>query len=494
MISPIEKIKSIAMICLLTFPIMKSAYADESKISCSNILSSNVLLEKNNISEKALNLENKLFQVFDYKMTVIDQQPALIIKYRITTCYFDTLYPMPLNNVALTAIVDLDKKNTAPTVQQIFIDKNIGEAIIQFNSDDFEELNTRNFEFNFSGDYETINSQNNSVIANWKQSYSISKKAASSDDETYEVKVLPSEVVKPVQDSKKPTTPVTKPPLMSNQIDLLFVVDFSTEMSKYLKQFGEQLPNIVKELNSMGIDYRIAVTTVNSNGKLVSNPKVLTSTTLNAGDILSNLFTSGASSSDMFKQGLDSMVLVFSPKATDSRNDFFRKDAKLNIITISGRDDFSKYTLSSYKSFLDKLKPISQNSSNSWVFNYLGTSVLNRSCGEFPTTGKRYLELAKYSNGLIESICQPNWEEISSSLTSGLNNMMTNYYFPKKPNKKSIIVTVNGNTIPENDVDGWSYVEGNNSAGTNIFYVKFNGTLKPDAFSKIEVKYDASDI
>lgn len=497
MICTFGRLKFIAMIYLLLVPLMRIAHADEMNVSCSSILNKSFLLESRNSSqfmEKAVNSENKLFQVFDYKMKVIDQQPALIIKYRITSCYFDTLYPMPLNNVALTAIVDLDKKNTSPKVQQIFIDKNVGEAIIQFESDDFNELSTRKFEFNFAGDYETINSQNNSVIANWKQTYSISRNVTNSDEVSFEVKVLPNEIVKPVQDSNKPTTPVTKTPLMNNQIDLLFVVDFSAEMSIYLKQFGDQLPGLVKELNAMGVDYRIAVTTVNSNGKLISSPKVLTNVTPNAGEVLSNLFSSGPYSSDMLKQGLDSMVSVFAQKSSDPRNEFFRKDAKLNIITISGRDDFSKFAMTSYKSFLDKLKPISQNSSNSWVFNYLGTPAVNISCGEFPSSGKRYVDLARYSNGIIESICQSNWEEISSRLSGEVNNMMTNYYFSKKPIQKSILVTVNGSMISESDTEGWSFVEANNSAGTKIYYIKFNGSLKPDAYSKIEVKYDPSDI
>ena len=90
----------------------------------------------------------------------------------------------------------------------------------------------------------------------------------------------------------------------NNKVDLLFVVDNSKSMLQYQQRLAAKVGEMVDTLNSLGMDYRIGVTTSTmaknsdyaSARKLVGSPVYLTSANVN---LLADRIIVGESGSDL---------------------------------------------------------------------------------------------------------------------------------------------------------------------------------------------------
>jgi hypothetical protein len=255
------------------------------------------------------------------------------------------------------------------------------------------------------------------------------------------------------------------------------------------------IENFINQMNKMGIDYHISIMPINidNNNGIISNlftqidyfdrttPKVIES--------IEQILNENNMQNALFKRGLDAMSLALSSSANvDGKpNGFLREKSFLNIIFLTGDNDFSQNKIVDYKKILNTLKPPRENGANSWKLSYLGTVTRNVSCIEFKSEGLRYIELAKQSNGLSGNICKADWNTLSSKVSSTNADLLTNYYFVTKPDPKKIVVTINGKNILQDSVNGWNLVEDINTTGSTVYYLHFNGESTPDVYSEIKV-------
>lgn len=281
----------------------------------------------------------------------------------------------------------------------------------------------------------------------------------------------------------------------NNKVDLLFVVDNSKSMLQYQQRLAAKVQDMIDTLNSLGMDYRIAVTTSTmaknsdypSSRKLVGTPHYLTKANVN---LLPNRIIVGESGSDL-ERSLDSLRLVTS---TDYPDQFLRDDALFSVIFISDEVDqsseFGNPNNDDFVNYLNQRKPLFDDGTRGWIANYIGI-LTNQSCdvlGGHVSIGTQFIKLVDASKGVKSSICSADLSAAVANIKAKIIGQLTAYRFKDIPNKATIVVTVGGRAIHEDAVNGWTLeTEVNN--GHTVYLLKFHGDAIPAADERVTVDY-----
>lgn len=290
----------------------------------------------------------------------------------------------------------------------------------------------------------------------------------------------------------------------NNKVDILFVVDNSKSMLQYQQRLSGKISDLVNTLNSLGMDYRVAVTTSTMatnttmypmSRQILGNPTYLTSANVS---LLPNRIIVGESGSDL-ERSLDAMRYVTSETYLASINsNFLRSDALLSLIFISDEIDqsseFGNPDSNDFVNYLDLRKPDFSNGTKAWVANYIGI-LTNQSCdalGGNVSIGTQYLKLVNASKGTKSSICNADLSAAVAGIRARIVDQLTAYRFPDVPNKSTLSVSVGGRTIVEDAVNGWTLETEANAVGQAVYVLKFHGDSIPAATEQVLVNYKAS--
>jgi hypothetical protein len=286
----------------------------------------------------------------------------------------------------------------------------------------------------------------------------------------------------------------------NNKVDILFVVDNSKSMLQYQQRLSAQMQNMISTLNSLKMDYRVAVTTSTMSSdsstypltrKLVGSPVYLTASNIH---LLTDRIIVGESGSDL-ERSLDAMRLVTSASYLSGiGSDFIRSDALLSVIFISDERDqsseFGNPNTTDFVSYLNSRKPDFETGGKAWLANYIGI-LTNQSCdilGGSVSVGTQFINLVTASNGVKSSICNADLSAAVSNIKARIIDQITAYRFDTAPNKASILVTVGSRAIFEDPVNGWT-LETENLTGTTKYFLKFHGSSIPAADENVDVKF-----
>ncbi|RKG70798.1 choice-of-anchor D domain-containing protein [Corallococcus exercitus] len=267
------------------------------------------------------------------------------------------------------------------------------------------------------------------------------------------------------------------------RVDVLFVVDNSGSMMEEQQSLGENFAAFLSAATAAQVDYRIGVTTTGldpspggwsecpggamggENGRLFpvdgTSPRIITPETPNAAGVFA--INTHVGVCHWNEQGLDAAYRALSdpllynlddprtPEANDGNGGFLREDAKLAIIVLSDEEDFSSQPVAWYETYLLALKG---NDPTKVSFNaVVGPEDLS-TCTTSSSSGTRYMELAHKLNGVVDSICTPNWatslEKLSES-AFGPNRTFPLSELPEDPG--ALVVRVDGVPV----TDGWAY-------------------------------------
>lgn len=290
----------------------------------------------------------------------------------------------------------------------------------------------------------------------------------------------------------------------NNKVDILFVVDNSKSMLQYQQRLAAQTQNMVSTLNSLKMDYRVAVTTTTMSKdsvtypmtrKIMGIPTYLTSSNIN---LLQDRIIVGESGSDL-ERGLDSMTLVTSKSYLSSiGSDFIRDDALLAVIFMSDeRDQSSEFgdpNSSDFINLLNGRKPNFESGAKAWLVNYIGI-LTNQSCdilGGNVSIGTQFINLVTASRGVKSSICDVDLSLAVSNIKARIVDQITAYRFAKQPNKSTISVVVGGRTIYEDAVNGWT-LETEDLSGTVKYFLRFHGASIPAADENVSVQFKPAE-
>ncbi len=290
------------------------------------------------------------------------------------------------------------------------------------------------------------------------------------------------------------------------KVDVLFVIDNSGSMMEEQEAVGRNFSSFLKFAVAQGIDYNIGVTSTGIDpspggwsscpggveggeaGRLFpvdnTSPRIITSSTPNAQAVFANNVKVGVC--HWLEQGLEAAYRALSaplvnnaddprtPISLDGNGGLLRPDAKLAVVFVSDEEDQSAQTVEFYATHLRSLKP---NPSQITVSAIVGPHDL-ATCPTASSSGSRYMDLARRTGGVVDSICTADWATSLEKLSQNAFGPSTVFQLSQRPGDPSKLrVRVNGL-----DVGGWRYDPAANT-------VVFEQSTAPAAGSSIEIKY-----
>ncbi len=212
----------------------------------------------------------------------------------------------------------------------------------------------------------------------------------------------------------------------------------------------------------------------------------------------------------------------------DSQNiGFHRADAYLAVIILSDEDDFSgdsrmegswigqlpgespaqfaaRYvpdhsyvapTLESVGNYISYLDVFTNSTAANRHYNVSAISVLDSACQAKQNSsgspnsivGQRYIDLASQTNGTVGSLCDSNFSATLTKIQENILELSSQFFLQRTPILASILVVVNGTSIYEDPVNGWTYNPTANS-------VVFHGNSIPPQGANIAINFDPTTI
>ncbi len=280
----------------------------------------------------------------------------------------------------------------------------------------------------------------------------------------------------------------------NTQVDLLIVVDTSGSMAVHQDMLAEQMPSLVSALSQTGLDYQVAVTTMDmsssgARGRFVTTgggPAVLHYTMSGLGNMLAQRIRLGQTGSPV-ERGLEAMKESLSNPSyiNGSNRGFLRTNSLLSVVFLSNEDDEASPSMN-YATWLNQLRPPTQAGEQSWIANFFGVLNSDAACQTsqwgYTDPGLAYINLVNQSGGIKETICQANLSRAASNLHARLLELVTEYHLPTLPQVNTIVVTINGVPVPKSEINGWSYLADRNT-------VRFHGTAIPKPNVNVKVNY-----
>ncbi len=285
----------------------------------------------------------------------------------------------------------------------------------------------------------------------------------------------------------------------NRKVDILFIIDNSKSMLQHQQRLSARIPDMISALNSLGMDYHVAVTstTMTKNSdypmarQIVGTPKYLTSVNIH---LLGDRLLVGDTGSDN-ERGLDALAFVTGSYADTSAAGFLRSDALFVVNFLADENDNSSElglgTSNDFINYMNKFKPAFADGSRAWIANYIGT-IQNQNCdflGGHVSIGTNYIKLVEASKGVKESICVGDLTSAVSNIKARIIDQITAYRLKDAPNKSTIKVSVGGVIISEDAINGWTLESEINANGVKVYSIKFHGKAIPAEGMSVLVDY-----
>ena len=293
----------------------------------------------------------------------------------------------------------------------------------------------------------------------------------------------------------------------THSVDILWVIDNSGSMGtgtvstpSRQQMLSSQVGLFINGLNKTGLDYQMGVTTMDMSptgpqGSFIyqsGTPVIMNSS---AGNLLSDLAGRiGASpgGGSPVARGMDAVIAATSaPNINGPTAGFLRPSSLLVLIFLTDQNDASSADPNNDVSYLDSIRPPFLQGDKGWVANYMGVMPNDPNCTtsawKFSSPGTRYINLATASGGDSESICSGDLTSALTGVTSRVLELTTAYPLNGAPDPTSIVVTVNGATVPQDATNGWTYSSTDNT-------IRFHGTAVPAIGSSISVTFNPAHL
>ncbi|MCP4806655.1 MAG: lamin tail domain-containing protein [Proteobacteria bacterium] len=225
---------------------------------------------------------------------------------------------------------------------------------------------------------------------------------------------------------------------------------------------------------------------------------VINADTDNASEVFAEQVAQGVSGSGI-EMGLEAARMAFQDELLETTNaGFLREEANLSFIFVSDEDDDSPYAVDDYLRYYAGLKG-DEAFRDHQMFNV--SAVVGDSEPEFwgePSCtsedgnadyGKRYIDLASRTQGLVDSICDEDFSPIAADLGLILSGLAVEFELSAQPDETSIEVALYEDSADESfvrdlekDVD-FTYVRERNS-------IRFEEDQVPPPSWYFTVSYD----
>jgi hypothetical protein len=176
---------------------------------------------------------------------------------------------------------------------------------------------------------------------------------------------------------------------------------------------------------------------------------------------------------------------------------FLRSDSFLAVVIVDNQDDFSgndrctgcnvsgRYdapTLDPVEVYIEFLSKLTMSQDAAARYNVSAMTQTSAPC-QGGSTMVRIADLVQKTNGVLGDICQSDFGPAMLAMSNQIATLSTQFFLDRVPDTNTIRVTVNGTSIQEGEVNGWTY-----SADANA--VQFHGAAIPSQGSTIAVDFD----
>ncbi|WP_347357577.1 hypothetical protein [Bdellovibrio sp.] len=294
------------------------------------------------------------------------------------------------------------------------------------------------------------------------------------------------------------------------QIDILWVIDNSGSMETSQTNLTQNFASFISRFQTYNYDFNMAVTTTEAWRKQFDSNSTLARIKDGAGTNHSGVFVMNKNTQnlgDVFainaKQGIngngDERALS-SIKETllDAHNNtlgFRRPEAFLAVIIVTDEEDFSSssgqfnesysnpnlHTVQSYVDFMDQYV-----GSRNYSVNTIG--ILDDACRtSLNNTFKerkiasRLIEMSNLTGGVKASLCS-NFGESLELISDSIIQLSSVFKLNREPQEDTIAITVNGASVPNDPVNGWTYDASN-------LTITFHGSAVPAADANITIDF-----
>ncbi|MEC8380026.1 MAG: hypothetical protein VXZ96_06885 [Myxococcota bacterium] len=268
-------------------------------------------------------------------------------------------------------------------------------------------------------------------------------------------------------------------------LDVLWVVDNSESMSNAIDNVRTNFESFIGEFLALNLDYQMAAVTTDmvnpdQSGKIQGQMIDASMSESQAESLFLSAVNAGAQGSANEK-GLEATKAALSSPLINSTNaGFLRNNAALSVIVVSDEDDASSINTNDFVSFLNGLK-----SSPDLVrfSGFVGTvSDLNVSCDRLE--GTKYIDAAYQTGGFIIDICTDNFNIAMQEVALAAAGLVVRFPLEQEPTSmSSITVTVDGQVVPQDLFNGWTYDARDNA-------LIFHGDSIPENGSTVYVTYE----
>jgi len=280
-------------------------------------------------------------------------------------------------------------------------------------------------------------------------------------------------------------------------VDVVWVVDTSSSMTDKVAALQTGFENFISQFVTMGINYRMGVTSTDMTstglqGKFAGTTKIMDSETMTESEVIDTFLSNTSlgiegSTDEMGLAG--AKAALTEPNLSGTNANFLRTDAQLAIVVLSDENDFSSISASSFSTWLDGMKPDPEQSSFSAIVGGRSSGIFDLTVcqGLFAdvqaTGGDKYLDVIEATGGIWGDICDLDFRQVLTYLSFNAAGLHQTFDLSEDPSGiTSIHVEVDGEEVPYDLRNGWSYVSDTNS-------VKFNGDSHPGSGATIVVTY-----
>jgi hypothetical protein len=275
-------------------------------------------------------------------------------------------------------------------------------------------------------------------------------------------------------------------------VDILWIVDDSGSMASKRARLQGNFTSFFNKLDDLQVKFQMGVTSTNMalGGALRGTTKIITNDTPDAGAVFVEN-TTFPDSRVRWSQGLRMGQFGVSSPNTDpmgANAGFIRQNAALALIVVSDADDAS-FGLTDY--YARAFQGAKGKGNESLVTFSTIAGTIPTGCtpigdemlfGSHADPAFRYSAVSTKTGGIVGSICDASFENTLLQIAEALNTLRRVFPLTLMPAPGTLTVTVDGVTIPQDPVNGWTYKADTNS-------IVFLGTYVPPPGSIVQMKY-----
>ncbi len=322
---------------------------------------------------------------------------------------------------------------------------------------------------------------------------------------------------------------------INNKIDILWVVDNSGSMDPYQQKLATNFSSFISNFQNKGFDFQMAVTTsdaylggsnfynsqgrsqirdgglVNAQSRHTGYPIITPTTPGLLSAFVTNATQGSAGSGD--ERPFQSLVETLNNPKNAS---FKRPGSFLAVIILSDEDDFSdsigaaanafrsegggndhdynNANLMKTKDLISYLDGITASTATLKMYNVSAITVKDSTCkaahvqsSVSTIIGQRYIDLATKTNGIIGDICDDSYANSLNYIQQRIVELSTQFVLSRTPDPATLSVSVAGQVVAQDSLNGWSYDVTNNS-------ISFHGTAVPQASAAINVNFTPTSL